>query len=404
MIIGYTVLHSQPYGNYLLYDKDLSPYAGGETILTLHHLLENSQDILFNASYPRKSWLSRLGRATQLILLWNLINDTAMITQHEVFGHGYRLRDIGKKYVCNMKYEIDPSIFFGEGETLYDQLQNLSSSIVTAIALSGIEGTAILSHQLKIRELLRRKSHPQTASLYLTSFHDLTIYSLISSKIKTQDFESDDLKAYVFWLHQTYPSSSLSLKKLRNLSLLNLLDPLTYFATYGWLKYIFSGKNFHYPLISINDFRYLPNTRIQLTPFGPELSLENYLQYKDDIPLYFYLKGGTISNHIHGGLGLEYHNFFHWEKGSVGFQIDTWLQPKILWKEGKYSWEGISFGYDHKEISTRYFGMALSLFYEYFASDSYSFLLKLGGKSKGFLEGESLRQALIAQLGLGLNF
>ncbi|MEI6532010.1 MAG: hypothetical protein WCN87_04235, partial [Chlamydiota bacterium] len=266
-----------PYG--LLTDTYMSPYAGADTLMLPQKALMNLQEYLDLRSY-QKTFLFGLERTAELIFFWDPMGYLMMVTQHEVFGHGYRIRSLGSYYaeVAGYGMGVPPPYGPGGGFTSYNLSSNLTASKEIAITAAGVEATALLAGELKKKWLLDTELDPRQASLYLYSEQDLSLY--IWGGLAGNDFDinsGNDMEAYLFWLNKTYPQGYLSENDLKTYALVNLVDPTTFYSIYAWFNYVATGKNTPIPMIPLFSTRNLPNLRLGLTPFGPEVFLENYL-------------------------------------------------------------------------------------------------------------------------------
>lgn len=388
-------------------DIDFSPYAGGEDLVTFHHLLMTGEDLLVKRPPASKAWSRRAGRLLEL-LTWDIVDTYTMIFQHEVFGHGYRIRDIGSKYA-----EVTGYRFTWTGaETRFELTPKITTSLMTTIAMGGVEATAILANRTRLKWLQRGKIDGRESVLYTQSQQDLTNYVLgMRDDILEPSLDGHDIKSYLFFLNLTY-EGDLTKKELKQRVLVNFLDPFTYYAYYAWAKFLFSGKRLSIPMIPIGSYRYLPSIRMGLSPFGPEYFVENFL-VKDKKPIYFYAKGGKYKDNVYFGFGLEQPSLFTWKGFHMGYRFDAWSQPKVLFHSlsfENFDEEGDTVLFlDERDglgnINKRHFGMAFSAILENEISDS-GFLLYFepGFKTAGFLPGQALRAAPILRGGFSMNF
>lgn len=395
------------------WDIDFSPYSGGEDILFVHRSIERIEGyflgktpICFSTSAKDRFW-----RLTELYLGWLPVNYLATVIQHEVFGHGYRIRDIGRGRAKVMGYGFGVPIPYGDGGgyTSYDVSNSLTTTEETAISMAGVESTAILAIQTKFKWLEGGKIDPRQSVLYLLSQHDLNLY-IGTLNILDEDEDGHDIKMYIQSLNYTYTNNFISQGRLRSLSWINLGDPFTFYAIYSWFRYIASGKETHIPMIRIYDWGYLPNIRLGLTPFGPEFWIENFL-VKDKRPIYFYIKGGRHAKNRYGGLGIYAPKMWKNENCFVGFRFCGFWQPKLLLQEGRVPFEEINFSekpdknnplYPVSDQTTKILGWGGSLIFSF--SKSSGFEVELGLKSSGFIPGYALRSAPTARLFYTLTF
>jgi hypothetical protein len=395
------------------WDIHFSPYAGGEDILFVHKAIERVEEYyLSKSSIPSSTTAAaRFCRFTELYLAWLPVNYLAVIAQHEVFGHGYRIRDInrGKVQVAGYSLNAPPPYGSGGAVTKYNVSDSFTTIEESAIAIAGVESTAILAQLTKLKWIESRFVNPRQTVLYLLGQHDLNLYIGSLDVSDDEDLDGHDIHGYLKSLNYTYTKSSLSSKRLHSLSWINLADPFTYYSIYAWFRYILAGKETRFPMIPIFNWGYLPTARLSLTPFGPEVFIENYLvQGKKTI--YFYLKGGEFSDNQYGGLGFFAPSFFLRGKWRLGFRCDLWRQPKLLLNPS-IPFTEINFDekpnpdsplYSYSEQESKQFGGAASLLFGF--SSKSGFEVELGYKTKGFLPGYSLRSAPTARLFYSLVF
>jgi hypothetical protein len=387
---------------YLLGEAKFSSYTGAEDILTFHESLECllSKTNKFN----KRNVICFLARSLEMTAIWMPLSEAEMVLEHEVFGHGYRLRDINHGMVGNIHYGIGWPYPYGNGGgvTFYDFNPNLTSFSEIAISLAGVDSTAILANRLKMKWATDLRLDPKKAFLYIDSFHDLTsyVYSLDNSAIFKDD--GHDIESYLYWLNNTYYSKSLTKDDLKRAALVNLFDPTTYYCLYSILNYLITGKDMTFSMIKINNFRFLPNLRLGLAPYGIEYYLENYMSYKN-YPIYSYLRAGNFSGNTYWGLGLEYPNVYKFNNNKIGFRFDFFRQPKIYLNGGDFIFHDISIGFTKDELQTMINGLSAYLIYErkLFKKSDISLHVEIGYKTQGFVPSEDLRDSYIARIGLG---
>ncbi|MES2272587.1 MAG: hypothetical protein V4487_00145 [Chlamydiota bacterium] len=393
------------------WDIHFSPYAGGEDLLFAHRLVERCQTYLTGKSpivYSKSSY-ARMWRLSELILLWLPANYMAMVVQHEVFGHGYRIRDInrGRAEVRGYSFNAPPPYGGGGGATSYRFSEDLTTTEESAISIGGVEATAILAQLTKLKWLGSGRIDPRQSILYLLSQHDLNLYI---GSLKTQGtLSGHDIHGYIDALNYTYPDNLLSGARLRSLSWINLADPFTFYAIYSWFHYLSSGKESAIPMIGSC---YLPGLRLGLTPFGPEVFFENYFLQKKQ-PLYVYFKGGHHAKNNYYGLGFYAPYFWIRKKWTLGARLDLWHQPKLLLEPGTIPTTQIDFDqkpstqdplYPYSDRHAERFGGAGSLIASYQGESSLGYEVEGGYKSEGFLPGYSLRASPVVRLGCTLIF
>ncbi len=393
------------------WDIDFSPYSGGEDVLFAHRILERTEGYFIGKSpiYYSKQAAARMWRLSELVFIWLPINYLATVVQHEVFGHGYRLRDTPRAHVSGYHFGTPPPYGSGGGATSYYYSTNFTTTEATSAAMAGVESTAILAQITKLKWLQANWIDPRQSVLYLLCQQDLNLYI---GTLKTQgSLDGHDINDYIHSLNYTYPSNFLSGARLRSLSWINLGDPFTFYSIYSWFHYLSSGKESKIPMIPVWDWGYLPGVRLGLTPFGPEFFIENYL-LKRNKPVYFYVKGGEHAKNDYYGLGFFAPSIWNIHRWSFGARFDAWRQPKLLLTPGNVSIYDINFDvkpdkhdplYPYSEQFKVRYGAAGSILFAYQSKRS-GFETEFGYKAQGFLPGYSLRASPVIRLFYALLF
>lgn len=403
--------HIAPYK--LGWDIDFSPYAGGEDILFIHRSIERIEGYFIGktAICYSKAADARFWRLAELYMGWLPLNYLATVTQHEVFGHGYRIRDIGRDRAKVKGYSFNSPPPYGEGgaATSYNVSAEITTTEESAIAMAGVESTSILALLTKFKWLESNRIDPRQTVLYLLCQHDLNLY-IGSLKILDEDEEGHDIKMYIRSLNYTYTKNFISGARLQSLSWINLGDPFTFYSIYAWLHYFWSGRETRIPMIPIYGWGYLPNIRLGLTPFGPEFFVENVL-LKGDKPVYFYLKGGRHAQNRYGGFGFYVPRMWDIYRWMIGFRFDLWRQPKLLLEPGTILFPDIDLSekpdknnpiYPYSEQHAMRLGWGGSMIFGYRGKNGFE--AELGFKSRGFLPGYALRASPTARLYYTLAF
>lgn len=375
----------------VMVDPHFSPYSGSANLIFAQELMIDGEDALFkksNKGSTAKVW----GRTLEQLLLWHNINMLADATQHEVFGHGYRLRELG---YTPEKYAISP---WG-GATYFNDKEYYSMTVgeMLAVNVAGLEAEQILARDLKMQWIAKGEIDGRLATLYNQAQQSIFWYTLIThrGKLKGDGPSGNDIKAYMFFHNHSYPDGELTHGKLIRWTLFNWLDPMTFYSYYSFFYYMAEGKPWSFPTFSIGeDLRYLPNIKIGYAPYAPEAYLENFFLYKGN-PLYFYFKGGKRSF----GLGFAYDHLYTGRRGSLGFRLDGWNQgvfstpvtvEELL--ETKTAFR--------PSLNKRRWGAAFSVTGTLNLLSKVALFGELGGKTSGYLPGYSLDKGVVARVGL----
>lgn len=392
----------------ICYDVDMSPYAGGENLLFATRLFEKGTTFVASKTPMAysKTIVARTLRLSELFLIYFPLNIFTSVVQHEVFGHGYRIRDInnGIVKVSGYSFEFPPPYGSGNGETSFHINSNqISTTDFTCIAMAGFEAQLILAQQTKFKWLESHRIDPRQSILYLISLYELNLYAS-HNELDADLLASHDISGYVIPLNLTYTKGKLTVSQLKNLGWINLADPFTYYSLFAWFHYISSGKETKIPMIPILDYGYLFGAHLGLTPFGPEYFFDNYLS-KENRPIYFYLKGGNHARNTYLGGGCFAPRLWGYYKFSIGTRLDFWKQPKLLLHQGRVPLTKFDFDdpnenplYSTAEQHAQHYGLAASLIAAYQTNAALGFQLELGYKTSGFLPGYSLYPSPVVRL------
>lgn len=396
----YSVEHNE-----LFIDPYYSPYMGSALFLTGHKSLEKIEDKwIFPSTPPKRGIVPSIGRCAELALFWNPINSLICVTQHEVFGHGYRVRSL--HHVAKVKgYSIGvPSPYgHGGGATSIAYSEKIKIGQIQAVAIGGLEAETILARQQKIKWLASGYIDPKSASLY--DMAQLSSFLYTFAKKEGDFFSGNDLETYVNLLNALYPKDPISRHTLRSALKYNFIDPMLYYDIAATWYYIFTGKSLSIPVISLADISCLPNIHVDLAPYGIEYYLENYFVYKEN-PFYTYIKGGQHSGNKYYGCGVHYDEIIQSDNMSMGFRLDGWYQPNFLadW-ELKQLFEGYRYRFVTTQLATSKVGAAASIVSRICINDTLSFFYSdIGYKTAGYLPGFPLQKSVTLRLGFSATF
>ena len=377
----------------VMIDPHFSPYSGSANILAAENLLIMGEDKLFpggGRNTTGKVW----ARTAEQFIFWHNFGTMASVTQHEVFGHGYRLRELG---VRPRKYTITP---WG-GATYVKVPYSFKVGEMLAFAVAGLEAEAILSRDLKMQWMQRGEIDGRLTGTYTQAHNSIFWYTLITQmgRLKGEKAsEGNDVDGYIELQNASYTYDHLSIGELTKWTIFNWLDPMTFYSYYAFIYYIFEGKPWKFPMIPIGEnIRYLPNVKIEYAPYAPEAYLENFFTFYGK-PLYIYLKGGKRS----AGLGFSYDHFILSKRGSIGFRFDGWNQGVFLTSATLRDLDETGTAY-RRALKDRDWGAALSARAKLYLGKNAGLVFEFGGKTRGFLQGYGLKQEIIGRIGLQIG-
>lgn len=403
-------------------DIHFTPYAGAENIILLQKSFEKVENVVFpipssiatkDLGDSRYSLNNRMLIGAKALLFWLPFNSSCTVTQHEIFGHGYRVRDLGPKYAEVTGYKM----YVITGSTAIETTNKLTVSQSITINIAGLEADAILANKLKMKWLSSGHIDPRQGSLYALSSLSLTGYALsVHENPTTVPKTGNDIINFLFELNSLYKESPLTYTTLKNASLVNILDPFLIYSILSQIYYVNYGVATNIPMFKFGSIQYLSSPRLSLTPFGLQGYLDNFIMFKS-VPTYLYLKWGKNGSNIYYGCGIENPSVFNWKKASLGFRADLWRQPMVLFQQGALSAKQIEALPEETSISQipqlypmslltkRSLGGAFSIIGTYgLVKWPARIYLELGYKSDGYLPGEALRASPIARGGLSGQF
>lgn len=381
-------------------------------------------------------------RFVELSAIWYPLHQIAATVQHEVFGHGYRVRSLPSSVAQVKGYKLQFGFTpYGFGPTqaytafAYDP-RRITPSEELAITSAGVEAESIFAHNVLMSWLEKGRIDPRQASLWQINYQSLFnyIYSLKHKTGKgiyeTGNKPGHDMGYYLYMLNMAYPSHR-SLESQYNdmyedASLGVALNPFTYLTIYAQLWYILFNKHVEIPGIDIGPLSCLPSYNYALSPFGPENVYQLYYWGKETSPGYLYFKQGKYSSNEYLGFGYEGSSILKTKIGSFGLKADFWIQPKLIKQSlspqtkikttergfflSSFHMEPINSGLPSPHSYRNRFGGSVSLIYKYVSKKTifHDFLnhtwLQLGYKTEGFIAGEPLNASPIIKLGLGYMF
>ncbi|MCH9613100.1 MAG: hypothetical protein S4CHLAM102_16040 [Chlamydiia bacterium] len=396
--------------NQLIYDQYFSPYAAGEDWITVHDGFSYWEDQIYSdkARYSRKP-SNGFVRFGLLFFIWGPLNELMVTTNHEVFGHGYRIRTLGSDKVSLGGYSVHAPFPYGlgGGSTSYATKPGLSISDEIAIAAGGVEADMVFANRIRMHWIGNNSISANMSSLYWQSALDLSIYLLLFTDEWTVPFENGhDMAAYQYWLNTAYPQDPISQSSLRSIGWTNLADPFIYYSLYEWFYYIVTGKSIKVPMIPLTkELGYLPAAKANITPFGPEFYFDNLFRYQSH-PIYAYIRYGHNTPNNYWGFGIEYPHVLKLPYVTLGFTADFWKQPHYRPNSVEAFLANETIGdLDPANNRTRYGGAASLISHIYWKENtSTSLFAQLGWKSAGYQPGYPLGAKAILRGGLAFAF
>lgn len=362
----------------LILDKDYSPIVGSSALNSLVNAYMTIDDRVYPNSQGDTNSYMIFGRFVKTALE-DVAFSTGMVTQHEIFGHGWRAREFD---VNVNKYKIQPY----KGSTLIDQAKfnTLSPSERIAVIAGGMEATSILAQQIRNRWLESKFIDEREGHFYLNNILDQTfnVWRIRNSRI----LGVSDVSLYIQQINNWYGRTVLTHKQLARREVFDLFDPYLWYSVYGLSNYLYDGTQcFEYPMIPFGEYRYLPGFRVALAPYGPEYLFINYLRAMD-YTIQATFRYGSTGGKDSEGLILEMSRLWAEECLSFDGRVDLWSQPRLFVEESHQA--------------DRKLGGAVLLTGRYRFLPNFEMMGQLGYKMKGYMPGEGLNRGIIFRWGL----
>ena len=351
--------------------------------------------------------MAKIKRLVNLLFIVDPINYIVMTTQHEVFGHGYRIRSLNSNKAQVKDYQINLPLpyGFGGGSTSFYLSDKLTMRQSVAISIAGVESTAILANRLNLIWLKSNFINPRQATLYIAAQQDTSSYIFLTTN-NDLGHGSNDISSYIKQMNHYFPNDPLTLNQLKKESAVSIFDPFTWFSYYSLYYYIWTGDHMKIPMFKIKDVEFMPSLRYALTPSGPAYYIDQYYVYKDT-PIYAYVKFGNHTGRFYYGMGLEHPTLLDKFVKNLGFRVDLFkeLKAKNALSFLDYIDAPIEEVADlYGGVETRY-GYGFNLIYKpktvYLRGD---LDLQVGYKSVGYIPGESLNASPILRVGYHVKY
>jgi len=384
-----------------LLDRDVTVGAGASLAATLGAALARAGD----AVVPHRLFLEdgsvRRGtnityRLLKLAFLDAPQERLLLVVNHELFGHGARVRE---RFDGPVGYRIGvPSPYGrGGGSTSFVFDRRPSAHELLAVHAGGMEADAVAAALLVDRAFLKQRMRPRDAVRYLAFELDTLSYVLTTDDEGEED--GHDVAAFLETynsLRTTAGARPVTAGTLRREALVGFANPMLAFAAFGIGRYLVSGAtDVAVPALSIAGVRYLPLVRYRLAPYGTEWSLVNELAGRIR-PMQIELRMGRAPRTTPWGLRARQRDIAFWREWGVEVSVDVWRQPRL------------ALASDDPLPTSPHTGVYVRgrverpLVPVWFSTDRATVIVDIGAKSAGFVPGEPLRGGVIVRGGVGV--
>ena len=265
----------------LLIDRDMLPGAGATVTNGVARLLADGEDQFVPLRlFTDEGKLRRATNATYRLLKLGLFDDPQenwlRVANHEVFGHGGRLREL---FDGDISYELPPPPPYGRGggATFFEFTRTPTVEEVLAVTVGGMEANYVLARAIAQDAMTTGRWNYRDAIRYYYSEYDTIRYIRSVQPLEEEGHDVGDFLRVYNNVATKAGEDTISTRQLRRNVLASFANPLIAYSYYNtFISYVWQGRTTApVPMIHFGATRYLPMMRFHLTSFGTEFVLDN---------------------------------------------------------------------------------------------------------------------------------
>lgn len=376
----------------IVYEQQFGQHFAAENFVAGFHIFDYVDTLyipktILKADNDLASIANPTYRFSKLFFINYLLTDYIMTMNHERFGHGYRILE-AEGEITEIVYNPPPPFSNLFSYINWEENPNHTVQQELTIRLGGSEANLVLTDILRKNILLDERFNYNYALSYLYGSNDSPGYTAFVNG------PDSDPNQYRTRINNFYAGSNLTEDKMKTYGLIALLtDPMNFYAFKAvFYDYLIKGK--HSAKVGMINFsnrvKYLPRFRFEITPFGPELVLQNYVKLDEKLfQLNFSKSDGTFESSWR--ILANAWNIKVGQRLSFNLSGQVWDQPEIEFFKD--------------DIFTRTQGLGGQIItginYD-FISDNHilGVTMQLGYKTGGYSLGEQLNEGFIFRGGL----
>jgi hypothetical protein len=376
-----------------LADPGLTPIAGSSLVDLVATLVGRAEDAVLPARLFEEDTLLRrsAGVSYRFARLFGIDapqEEWLRVANHEVFGHGARLRE---RFDGRIRYKVGvpPPYGGGGGSTSFDFDRQPTVEELLAITVGGMEANAVGASRVALRAVHDGEAPYRDMLRYLLARLDAIGY-IVATDDDLEE-EGHDVSDFLRILREV-AGSDLRPADLRRRAIVGLADPMLAYAVYGLaVSYLWRGRTgVAVPTFRIGDVRYLPALRFYLAPFGSEWTLDNTI-VRAHRATRLSLRLGDAPGGRSFGASVHRQSVHTWRRARIDADVHAWRQPRIL-DDGALD----------RSIGAAAFATA-SIPLDVTGLRWATVVLQAGYKTRGFIEGEPLGAGVVVRGGVGLT-
>jgi hypothetical protein len=388
-LLSATAAHAQPAAppaTPLLIDHFMSPGAGATITNGVARLLARGEEHFVPLRLFRDDGKLRHGaNAAYRLLKVGLFDDPQenwfRVANHELFGHGGRLREL---FDGQVSYDLPPPPPYGRGggATFFEFTRTPTVEEVLAVTVGGMEANYVLGRGIAQDAMTEGRWNYRDALRYFYTEYDTIRYIRSVDPLEEEGHDVGDFLRIYNNVATKGGEATISARQLRRKVLVSFANPLLAYSYYNtFVSYVWQGRtSAPVPMIHFGATRYLPLVRFHLTSFGPEFVLDNAFVRNGRFIGVTVTSGKTVGDRTWslGALATRIASLKRW---TVGGQATVWHRPE--WGE--------------------HFAVTASRELAARGPHALAFVAEGGFKTDGFAAGDRLHEGAFLRIGAAIT-
>ena len=370
----------------VLVDRDMTAGAGATVTIALARLVARAEDRFVPLKLVEDRGKLRRGvNATYRLAKLGLFDEPQenwfRVANHEVFGHGARLRELFDGHI-GYQLPAPPPYGRGGGATFFQFDHQPTVEEVLAVSAGGMEANYVAARALAQDAITQGQWHYRDARRYLYAEYDTIRYIRGTHGLEKEGHDVGDFIRVYNDLATDLDEKRLSARALRRDVLASFANPLIAYSYYStFVSYVWGGHAYaSVPMIHVGATRYLPMARFHLTSFGTEFVIDNTFVRNGRFFDASVGIGQTIGSRT-WSIGLQGTRLASIAGWTIDGEATIWHRPE---------WGEQFAATVHRNLAERR-GRALAL------------VVQAGFKTDGYMPGDRLRQGAIVRVGAALT-
>ena len=303
------------------------------------------------------------------------------VANHEVFGHGGRLREL---FDGDISYDLPPPPPYGRGggATFFEFSRTPTVEEVLAVTVGGMEANYVMARAIAQDAMTEGRWNYRDAIRYYYSEYDTIHYIRSVGPLEEEGHDVGDFLRIYNNVATRVGEKTMSARQLRRNVLVSFANPLIAYSYYStFISYVWLGRTTApVPMIRFGGTRYLPMVRFHLTSFGTEFVLDNAFVRNGRFVDVTLTRGQTVGARTWsiGALATRLAVVKQWTIGAEG---TVWHRPE--WGDG--------------------FAVTTSRTLATRGAHALAFVAEGGYKTDGFAPGDRLHEGAFLRVGAALT-